>query len=223
MPSFTRLYRYVRFRKGHGVHSPFAFGLINKVIEEKRAFYVFEEIETSLSGKAFFKKPSAKYGRLLFRLVNFFRAKSVLQVGASEGWQALYLNAAAKQMVVLDKDAGRLTKVAELNAKSKSLRTMEGVDPDTLEKAIKELNALDVLFLNVSGDAAQTRRLFDACLPHVHPGTVLIIDGIHKKGMKKVWEYIRQRNDVPVTMDLYSLGLVFFNRKMYKKNYNLYF
>ena len=39
------LYRSIRYRKGFGVHSPFVFNLITKVIEEKCSYYSFYDIE----------------------------------------------------------------------------------------------------------------------------------------------------------------------------------
>jgi predicted O-methyltransferase YrrM len=198
--SATRIYRYIRFRKGYGVHSPFAFGLINNVIEEKKPFYVFEEIEKKAPRKRRKISSREKYGRLLFRLVNFFRAKTVLQIGVSEQIWTEYLSAAAKQLIVIDKDY--LSAIGDV---------------------LLELNAVDFIFLNVSKDPELTKLLFGQCLSHVHDRTVLLIDGIHKKKMRKLWQHIKDRNDIPITMDLYALGLVFFNKNLYKKNYKLFF
>ena len=39
------LYRGIRYRKGFGVHSPFVFNLITKVIEEQCPYYSFGDIE----------------------------------------------------------------------------------------------------------------------------------------------------------------------------------
>lgn len=39
------LYRGIRYRRGYGVHSPFVFNLITKVIEERCSYYSFYDIE----------------------------------------------------------------------------------------------------------------------------------------------------------------------------------
>ena len=39
------LYRSIRYRRGFGVHSPFVFNLITKVIEERCQYYSFHDIE----------------------------------------------------------------------------------------------------------------------------------------------------------------------------------
>ncbi|MDR2627339.1 MAG: hypothetical protein LBC40_04825 [Dysgonamonadaceae bacterium] len=200
MKAAVRIYRYIRFRKGFGVHSPFAFGLINKVIEETKPFYIFEEIEKNAAGRHGKLSPQKKYGRLLFRLVNFFHAETVLQIGISDPTWPEYLSAAAKHLIVVD---------------GNHLQAVNNILADT--------ERLDLLFLNVSKDPELTRQLFDRCIAHVHRQTVWVVDGIHKKQMRECWKNLKKRNDVPITMDLYVLGLVFFNSDMYKKNYKLFF
>ena len=221
--STAKVYRYIRFRKGFGVHSPFAFGLINKVIEEKKPYYAFEEIETLLSQNLQSKNYSVKYGRLLFRLIHFFRSQSVLQIGISNGVSSLYLNAAAKQLLVLDDNEECIKKAVALNELRKPLHVMHGEYLSSIGKIFSQSGDIDVIYLNVSKNAELTQMLFEKSLPHIHPQTICIIDGIHKKRMEPVWKQIKQRQDIPITMDLYALGLVFFDRKMYKKNYKIFF
>ena len=38
-------YRFLRHRKGFGVHSPFAFSFITKVIDERCGYYCYQDIE----------------------------------------------------------------------------------------------------------------------------------------------------------------------------------
>ncbi len=88
------LYRCIRYRKGFGVHSPFVFNLITKVIEEKCSYYSFYDIELlrkqllqTRSIGEIVKRESirAKHGALLFRLTNYFKSKNILQIGTTMG------------------------------------------------------------------------------------------------------------------------------------------
>ena len=84
----TKNFRKIRHRKGFGVHSPFAYNLITKVIEETYSYYAYQQIEevwhtrvcNQLTQDDFQRrKPvSKKYGHLLFRMVNRFRPNMVL-------------------------------------------------------------------------------------------------------------------------------------------------
>ena len=64
------LYRGIRYRKGYGVHSPFVFNLITKVIEEHCSYYrtdpetvTFPGQYYNLSGQAAERKAASPYGR----------------------------------------------------------------------------------------------------------------------------------------------------------------
>lgn len=72
---FCRTMRWiVRFRKrrGYGVHSPFAFGMITGVVYEKGCYYAYEDIERAYHKE--YQKASPwrlKDYKLIFRLTNF--------------------------------------------------------------------------------------------------------------------------------------------------------
>ena len=115
------LYRGLRYRKGFGVHSPFVFNLITKVIEEKASYYCLDDIELirkqmlyreeMITCPKYWRKGKAysltigqivkqlaiksKHGALLFRLTNYFHPKEILQIGASMGLSTLYLSSYA--------------------------------------------------------------------------------------------------------------------------------
>ena len=118
------LYRSIRYRRGFGVHSPFVFNLITKVIEERCQYYSFHDIEL-IRRQLLFQKGEItypdrrqkgkmrsrpigrivereairpKHGALLFRLANYFRSKHILQLGPSMGLSTLYLTSYASDL-----------------------------------------------------------------------------------------------------------------------------
>jgi len=120
---YIRYYLFAENGKGHGVHSPFVYDLIIKVLNDDREFYVFEPIEECrkmLKGKnteitiqdfgagsriekssvrsvaaiAITSLKTKKYGQLLFRLVNHFSPNMILELGTSLGITSSYLASA---------------------------------------------------------------------------------------------------------------------------------
>jgi predicted O-methyltransferase YrrM len=106
--------------RGHGTHSPFVYELIRKVLNDKRHFYAYTQVEqlraallqdkTMLdiedfgAGSAY--KPalqrsvaqiartaakSPKYARLLYRLVNHFSCTNIIELGTSLGISTAYM------------------------------------------------------------------------------------------------------------------------------------
>ena len=81
----------VRFRtsKGFGVHSPFAYSFITRVLRESLPYYAYSDQKcryTDLKNNSL-KHPflNLKRIRLLFRTVNYFNPASALQIGSDCG------------------------------------------------------------------------------------------------------------------------------------------
>jgi predicted O-methyltransferase YrrM len=237
--SQIKLYRKLRYRKGHGVHSPFIYNLITKVIEEKSPYYAFEDIENFrkelLNRDNPVKTITAKetqpknYGALLFRLVNFFKCQSVLQIGSSTGLMSLYLAIPLRkscECYILEERAGLLNSILTFseNHSLSNLRLIEGSYSDNLNHLKQKIESFDFIFINLMGDAEKTRQALSLTESFYYQNTVMVIDNIRRnKAMKKLWQEIKNNPNVRLTIDLISLGLVFFNTKLHKQHHKNYF
>ncbi len=121
---------YFRAKTRYNVHSPFVFEFIEKVLEDERAFYAFEEIEEirdSLTsnrdkikltdfgaGSKFHSGRVRSIGsiarhtanrprncRLLFRIIDLYKPSSILELGTSLGISTLYQSAASQDAKVV--------------------------------------------------------------------------------------------------------------------------
>lgn len=72
----TSFNRYRRSR-GFGVHSPFAYYFIKRVIKERWAYYAYTYIDAAASESGM----SRDAARLLFRVANYFNPSSMLVIG----------------------------------------------------------------------------------------------------------------------------------------------
>lgn len=88
---FTAFSRY-RSGKGFGVHSPFAFNYILKVLEEKCPYYAYTEIESKREKAASMtERHVLTYGaaKRIFRVVNHSNPEKILQIGSDCGVAAV--------------------------------------------------------------------------------------------------------------------------------------
>lgn len=231
------LYRSIRYRKGFGVHSPFVFNLITKVIEEKCSYYSFYDIE--LLRKQLLQNRSIgeivkreairpKHGALLFRLTNYFKSKNILQIGTTMGLSTLYLTSYATGLRCI-----ALENVPEFATIARQAFAKEGRNPidlrignykDLLPQALHDINSLDFVFFNTLYEQHNNLWLFNECMKYAHNDTVFVFEGIKaNRKMREFWNEICACPEVTVTLDLYSLGIVLFNKKLHKQDYIVYF
>lgn len=251
----TKLYRKLFYRKGFGVHSPFVFNLITKVIGERNPYYAYALAEGVRSRLLARRDPvlwsrnpaysparihtlaeitgreavSPACGALLFRLANYFKSKYILQVGAGAGISTLYLTAYASdvQATVLESDPvlAAIAREAVGRTSAYPVRFLTGPYREMLSGALQEMPQVDFVFFHTAREGAESSRaLFCEAVRFVHAGTVFVIDGIRAgRSMKAFWKEACAHPAATVTVDLYSLGLIFFDPKLYKRNYIVYF
>ena len=230
------LYRFLRYRKGFGVHSPFAFSFITKVVDERCKYYAYYDIELLRRQLMHSRCPVVKsdikksHGQLLFRIVNYFKPQKLIQVGASAGIGTLYMIGCSSQLdyTVLGRSDESLKwtlwGLKKIHPKEKTGRLVAGDYQQNLTKALKQAGTIDLLFLNVPEEKEKNWVYIDEALRHIHADSIFFIEGIRaNKEMRKVWEDMCQRDEVAVTFDLYNVGIAFFNKRLYKQNYIVFF
>jgi predicted O-methyltransferase YrrM len=200
-PIFFRVERYIKYllvsqnRKGHGIHSPFVFDLVTRVLRNKLdppVVFRIEELRRKMkhdsrtvnmtdfgsggnSHSTKVKKVSdiirksavpARYGKLLSRMAGEFGGGVMLEFGTSLGISTMYLASGRQSAQVI---------------------TMEGC-PDVAEMAAENFKEAGIENIRIVTGS------FDDTLPVVmemgiSPGLVFI-DGNHRK--KPVIEYFEK-------------------------------
>jgi predicted O-methyltransferase YrrM len=235
-------------RKGYGVHSPFVYHLITRVIGEHCPYYRFNDIEKlrahlllqeeeviipSASGERRLtvgrlvarEAISPRIGALLFRLTNYFKPSSILQVGTSIGLSTLYLTSYSPGLRCVSLE--NVAACSDISQQVYAMAARSSIDLRTgdyrtiLPAALEDLRQLDFVFFNIWNEPSP-EWLFDVCLKYVGPQTVFVFEGIKgKHGMRSFWKTICARPEVSVTIDLSVLGIVFFNKNLHKQNYRI--
>ena len=178
---------------------------------------------------------SPKIGQLLFRIVSFLghdeqRPLTVVELGTSLGITTAYLAAPDSRNIVTSfEGAAELVEMAKLNASKlhlSNIRWMEGNIDEELPKYITGAHAreekLDLVFIDANHTYEATMRYFKELLSLVREKTIIAIDDIHySPEMNKAWREIQTLPEVTTTIDLFHIGLVFFDKHYINRHYKL--
>ena len=171
---------------------------------------------------------SKKYGRLLHHLVAYFSPEVLLEMGTSVGISAMYQASAAPHAKMISLEGCENTAaVAMKNFEATgmtNIRLITGDFEETLPFALAKLNTLDFVFLDGNHKKVPVLGYFNACLAKAHRNSCFVIDDINwSEEMSEAWKEIKLNPKVTVTIDLFMLGLVFFNPDLSKENFTIRF
>jgi hypothetical protein len=86
------------------------------------------------------------------------------------------------------------------------------------------LSEVDLIYINQLPESMETEDMIHLCTPFIKKKSILILNDIVKnKAMRNFWHSIKDHPQSRVTMDLYALGIVFFDDKLPKRHYKTYF
>jgi predicted O-methyltransferase YrrM len=134
--------------KGHGMHSPFVFEFITRVLNDKNNYPAYQKVENLRkqllsdsrlfvvedfgAGGQFLEKyeisiesiarnsaKSKKYGQLLFRMIKHYQPETILELGASLGITTSYLSLAKQDSKLITMEGAKeIAGVARRNFKT---------------------------------------------------------------------------------------------------------
>jgi hypothetical protein len=213
------LFYKLRHRRGHGIHSPFVYRLITHVIEEKRPYYAYQDIRDYLLLFSKIRKNLTKSNRLSFRLVNYFGAKNILEIGAGYGINTLCLTAPASQI------NGQCVELSPKKCEIARELYLNWPRPITIHNNLPELNEKqDCICLDLSHYSANLESMESYLLNNVGDHSFIIIKGIRTSRRNYVlWKSLVENEQVRVSLDLFHEGILFFIPKLYKKHYRISF
>jgi predicted O-methyltransferase YrrM len=159
---------------------------------------------------------SKKWAQLLFRIVNYYQPQTVLELGTSLGISTAYMAMAnPKARIITAEGSGAIADQAKQNFQSLKLSNIQqvvGNFDDTLPGILAAGSPIDLVFIDGNHRYDPTVRYFKQLLPHLHANSMVIFDDIHwSADMEEAWEAIKENNAVRLSVDLFFIGLVFFN------------
>jgi predicted O-methyltransferase YrrM len=230
--------------RGHGIHSPFVYDLVSSVLNDNRYYYAYEKIErvkknllqdkrtliikdfgagSSNNGNenkiiseiADTSVSKQKFGRLLFRLANYYNARTIFEMGSSLGISTSYLASAENLSSVISiEGSSEISGIAEETFKQlelKNIKLVTGNFDEKLEILIADNPPADLVFIDGNHRKKPVLEYFEKFLNKISNTSLIIIHDIHwSREMEEAWAIIQQHPKVKMSIDIFSAGLVFF-------------
>lgn len=237
----------------HDVHSPFVYDFYTELIKNENPYGDFERLNglrkellvnatmleitdfgagsKKLSSNRRSIQQIAKHGiapkkqaEFLYRLVNKFAPKTMVELGTSIGLTSLYLAKANSQssLYTLEGSESLVAFSNQLFKKEKvsNIISVPGNFDITFPGLLTSLETLDFLYLDGNHAYEPTLRYFDLALAKKHPGSIFIFDDINwSEEMQKAWQAIVAHKDVRLSFDFFYFGIVFFRTEQKEKEH----
>lgn len=252
--SFRRYWRYYWPAKTrYQVHSPFVFDFVEQVLEDDRHFYAFDHLnnlqsrleqdERSLNvtdlgaGSKQLKSnerqvreiaktalSSPFYNRLLYRMVQYYRPETLIELGTSLGLSSLYMakgNPKARLYTVEGCPQTAAIAFEQFQRlKAENIEPIVGNFDAVLPELINGLQQIDFVFFDGNHRKEPTLRYFEQCLALAHADSIFVFDDIHwSKEMEAAWEAIKAHPKVRLSIDLFEVGIVFFRNEQREREH----
>jgi len=171
---------------------------------------------------------SPKAGRMLFRLVNYMQPKVMVEMGTSLGISALYQAKACPDATFITMEGSpQTTALATRNfelMKASNIKIVTGDFSSTLPDVLKSLPSVDYVFFDGNHRKEATLEYFKSFITRASDNCVFVLDDIRwSRGMLEAWNEIIREPRATVTIDIFSIGLVFFRKGQAKEHFTLRF
>ncbi len=242
----------------HTIHPPFVFELYCDLIKETKYYIDFQTLNQTrgdiLKDRTIIqindfgagsiidsaKKRKVKdiassvckpifVSQFLYKLVNKYQPKVVIELGTSLGITTSYLAMPYQKNTVYTLEGCEETLHYAKNNNTifsslPNIKPILGNFDLTLPDLMNEISQVDLVYVDGNHRLEPTVRYFELLLKKSSANTILIFDDIHwSKEMIQAWQYITQHTAISTHIDLFYFGIAFLNPTRPKQGFKLRF
>ena len=193
---FRSIHHYFLSRSRFDIHSPFVYNFYSEVVKDKTDYAEYH----ATFEKASYRNTllSNKGCRLLFRLSLHYKPNNILILGTDDKACTSYLSSGypGSHLINICDNPG----------------------------LIADSGLFDMVIVSPDHSVNDYRHYFSLIMQHIHNDSVLVFCDIHGSNeMHEVWNEIKKHSSVTITIDLFTLGLVFCKEELTKEDFILRF
>jgi len=165
---------------------------------------------------------SSAKAKLLIKIIDYFKPKSILEIGTSLGLSTFILSNQNKTKVITIEGC---TKTQD---KAKYYLSLFGINSitfynnqfDAILPKITENQKFDLIYFDGNHKKDATLKYFNYCLNSINNETLFIFDDIHLNSeMYECWQEIIKNRLITVSIDTFYYGLIFFRAEQTKQHF----
>jgi len=228
-----RIYQYIRHlfytrhRKGHGIHSPYLFEFVNKVLFNARATEapeaIMKEHRKLRAAVAFVRRSSVsmKYGFLLYRITAWFQPEMIIELGTGMGISTLYLSGGSPETPLhsIERHRERAHQASLLTERCcpGPVSIHHGEMEDELELIKPLIPERFVAFVDGNHHYEPTLEYLRILMDRAGDESLIIMDDIYwSRGMQRAWKEVVTWPEVKVSIDLFHFGILLLRKDLLK-------
>ena len=216
-----RILYKMRHHKGHGIHSPFVFSLVNDVIEEKRPYYSYEDLQKHTERYTQKQYKINKANRLSFRLANFFNVRQVLELGSGQSLDSLFLTAhstLAHCYCFENNKTDRKFAAEIIEGRNANISFLNDFQD------ILTIDTIDCLSIDLTKLTREQKLFLQNNKNKYRINSYILVRNIRQtKENHKVWKSLTEIENRTAILDLFNIGIILFNPQLYKWCYQISF
>jgi predicted O-methyltransferase YrrM len=165
-----------------------------------------------------------KFAQLFFRLVKYYKPQTIIELGTSFGITASYMAFGNPLSTVYTLEgAENIAFIAQSNFDKlglQNIQLIQGNFNETLPLLLEKINKVDFVFIDGNHLKKPTLEYFTWFLKKSTEQSIFIFDDIHWSAeMEEAWKQIQNHASVTLTIDVFFVGLVFFNKDFKAKQH----
>jgi predicted O-methyltransferase YrrM len=165
-----------------------------------------------------------RYARLLYRMIRELKPNHILELGTSLGVSTIHFSKAAPEATVItiegSKEVAALAKKNFESTGCSNINLIIGTFDNTLEHVLQNIGNLDFVFFDGNHQCNATLNYFEHCLKKANANSIFVFDDINwSSDMQECWKRIKEHPAVTSSIDIFMMGIVFFNPDFTKQHY----
>ncbi len=160
---------------------------------------------------------------LIASIINYLKPSEIIELGTSLGITTAYMSTAyPNSSITTIEGCPETANIARQIFSKLNLNNINVINSsfeDSLDKYLQKTETVDMAFIDGNHDYAPLMSYFKTLVNQMSENGIIIIDDIRwSDKMRKAWKEIKLHEKVGASIDLFDLGILFFNKTPEKQH-----